>query len=463
MGCIDTGGSMRTFNGFITGTLALAALTLSCTVRAAADGQAESETAGAPSPPRIEGIRQASRGTELAITSPPDGITFAAGGPSVDTPWIISPVVRGTSGAQWLQTVYDQRDYLVRLGAGWADVQSTGTAPPFQAPPSRRWNLDGSELAWRVDGGEWYASMQRRNWGPGWTGSLILDGAAQPVPALGWRRPLPQTSTNPWLSWMGPWTADVFFGRLFGHDEPERPALIGMRLQMQPFDILQLGFSRALQWGGHGREEDLKTLLRGLMGFDNAGGHGVTAEDQPGNQLAGFDWRLQLGAERGNAFYGQMVAEDQQGYVPAGYIVQAGLETRVTVQDAVLHGFVEWNDLITSHAYGSATPGVAYTSSVYKRGYTNDRMPLGHPAGGDVTLGSVGLMAQIAAVRMAVVASRGNALPTSQRFAPGPISGVNGSLHINVDPSHQIGAGLWWWRDSAERQRALQLWVLMFL
>lgn len=426
--------------------------------RAEADGSAEPPITDQPNEPRV--APQAGRGTELAVISPPDGITVAGGsGPSVDTPWIISPVVRGDSGVQGLITVVDQPEFLVRLGAGAARVQLTRSAPPFQQLPARRWNFDGSQLAWRQEGGEWYASVQRRNWGPGWTGSLILDGAAAPLAAVGWRRPLPEASASPWLSWMGPWMADVFFGRLAGHDQPERPELIGMRLQIQPFDILQLGVSRTMEWGGRGREEDLKTLARGLLGFDNAGRYGITVENQPGNQLGGFDWRLQLGAEQGNAFYGQLIGEDEQGYLPAGYIVQAGLETHFSVDNAEVRGFVEWNDLAASHAYNSHPPlGVTYTSSVYKQGYTHDRMPLGYPAGGDVTLGSVGLLVRMQVVHMAIVASHGEALPTSQRFAPGPISGLNGSLQLDVDAQQQLGAGLWWWRDTAQRQRGLQLW-----
>jgi hypothetical protein len=70
----------------------------------------------------------------------------------------------------------------------------------------------------------------------------------------------------------------------------------------------------------------------------------------------------------------------------------------------------------------------------------------------------VGLLAQTAAIRMAAVASAGDALPTSQRFAAGPISGLNASLQLDIQALQQVGAGLWWWRDSAERQRAVQLW-----
>jgi hypothetical protein len=450
---------MWTSNTVVTCTLSIAAWALPGMLVAAPDGQMAPQTTGAPSD------LQASRGTELAVTSLPDGIIVAADGPGVDVPWILSPLVRGSGGVQGVLTVLDQPEALVRLGAGWANARLTGTAPPFQfqEPPARRWNLDGTELAWRVDGGEFYASVQRRNWGPGWTGSLILDGAAQPLAAVGWRRPEPKPSTNPWLQWMGPWQADVFFGRLFGHDDPRLPALIGMRLQIQPFEPLQLGVSRTMQWGGKGRDESAMSLLHSLIGWDNVGQHGITAENQPGNQLGGFDARLQLGADRDDALYTQLIGEDQNNYMPSKYIVQAGLQVHGWVDRAELLGFVEWNDLTAGHAYNAQDPGVTYTSNVFKQGYTHDRMPLGYPAGGDVTLGSVGLLARMAPVRLAVVLSHGQALPTSQRFAAGPISGVNGSLQVDIEPRQQLGAALWWWRDSAERQCALQLWWRLHL
>jgi hypothetical protein len=68
------------------------------------------------------------------------------------------------------------------------------------------------------------------------------------------------------------------------------------------------------------------------------------------------------------------------------------------------------------------------------------------------------VLARVANLALKLVASHGDALPTAQRFAPGPFSGVNGSLQIDIDARQQIGAAAWWWRDTAERQRALQLW-----
>ena len=402
---------------------------------------------------------QAGRATDLAPIASPDGITIAIEGPSVDVPWIITPLVRGEGGVQLRHTVRDEPQFLLRLGAGYAAARATGVARPFQPPPGRRWNIEGSALAWRHGGGEFYASMERRQWGPGWTGSLILDAAAPPLAAVGWRREPSQASTHPWLRWMGPWSADVFFGRLFGHPEPTRPALIGMRLQVQPFHNLQLGLSRTLQWGGGGRQENLPSLLRGLIGWDNAGTHGITTENQPGNQLGGLDWRLSFGPERQWALYGQAIGEDENGYLPSAFIVQVGFDSRIKVRGAELIGFIEWNDLTAGHAYGTnRPPGITYTSSVYPHGYTHDRFPLGHPAGGDVQLASGGVIVHAGRALLAAVASRGTALPTAQRFAPGTINGFNGSASFDIDAQQQVGAALWWWRDSAELQRAGQLW-----
>ena len=182
-------------------------------------------------------------------------------------------------------------------------------------------------------------------------------------------------------------------------------------------------------------------------------------ENQPGNQLGGFDWRLSFGPERQWSFYGQAIGEDENGYMPSALIVQAGFDSRIVVRGVELIGFIEWNDLIAGHAYGTKRPpGITYTSSVYPQGYTHDRMPLGHPAGGDVQLASAGVVARTGRVHVAAVASRGEALPTAQRFAPGIITGFNGSASFLIDAQQQIGAALWWWRDSAERQIAGQVW-----
>jgi hypothetical protein len=62
--------------------------------------------------------------------------------------------------------------------------------------------------------GRIYASVERRHWGPSWTGSLILDAAARPVPAIGWRKDDRRPFADKPFSWLGPWRTDLFIGEL---------------------------------------------------------------------------------------------------------------------------------------------------------------------------------------------------------------------------------------------------------
>lgn len=392
----------------------------------------------------------------------PDGVVAAIGGPGSDMPWIVAPAVRGRGGVHARLTLHDARPWRVRVGLGHSRPRVDGNRPPALGAPTSPWTLEGSEIAWRHDAGEWYASVQRRHWGPGWTGSLILDAAAQPLAAIGWRRPQARPSAHPLLQWMGPWSADVFFGRLTGHEQPTRPALIGMRLQINPVPPLQLGFSRALQWGGHGRPEGMSALTHALLGRENVGTDGIDASNDPGNQLAGFDWRWRFGPQARRAFYGQLIGEDENGYMPSAYIVQVGLESRWRQRDAEWHVFAEWNDLIAGHAAGgNRPPGITYRHHLYQQGYSHACMPLGHPAGGDVTLAGIGLAWHHPGVRALAVLSRGRALATAQRFAAGRIRGLDARLTIDLDERQQLGLSLWWWRDSAERLRAWQwMWSI---
>lgn len=54
--------------------------------------------------------------------------------------------------------------------------------------------------------------------------------------------------------------------------------------------VLELGASRVLQWGGEGRSESLNTLWQAIKGNDNV----YNPAEDPSNQLAGIDFRLNL-------------------------------------------------------------------------------------------------------------------------------------------------------------------------
>jgi hypothetical protein len=348
---------------------------------------------------------------------------------------LVAPELSGGSGARIEVPLAQAPSWRLRAGIGWRDG----------AP--RRFTAEGSEAAWVLGDSELYASVQRRHWGPGHAGSLIVDGAAEPVPAIGWRRPQPRASGDALLRWLGPWSADVFVGALTEHREPRRPKLIGMRIEAEPWPGWEFGLSRTLQWGGQGRPEGFEALTQALIGNDNGGLN-------PSNQLAGLDWRVTLSPPQDVRWYGQVIGEDEAGQLPSANVALTGLDWRWG--DARL--FVEYSNTVAGQISGDPRPGVTYRHGVYRQGYTNDALPLGHPSGGDVELTSAGLRWQRGPWQGTVIAAHGRALRGAQRFAPGPLSVVNAVAQVHVGEGHQLGAGAWWLRSAGGRDGAAQVW-----
>jgi hypothetical protein len=306
--------------------------------------------------------------------------------------------------------------------------------------------------------GDLYASVERRHWGPAWTSSLILDGAARPVPAVGWRKTQPTPFRSVLLSWLGPWSADVFAGELSQRRGPRHARLLGARFQAMPWPGLELGASRTMQWGGSGRDESLRSLWRALAGRDNVDGGSRAGE--PGNQLAGFDarWTLPIGDERTFSIYGQAVGEDEAGLLPSHYLGSLGVDTAFRAGLGRWRVFVEAADSSMSGAFGTPILG-AYRHHTYTDGYTQRGEPLGHPAGGDVRLATVGAFVAAGAWSATAMLHGGRAYGTAQTQAPGArLAGANVETSWRVDDRSRLGLALFHWRAGDSRRSRAQLW-----
>lgn len=406
---------------------------------------------------------------------PAPGWTLAWGGAARRPPVLVADPIGGRGGLHWQSGELERGPLRARSGLGLR----TGATP--------RWSLEGSEIAYRLGGGyeghgesgaernternterngegdhEIYASVQRRHWGPGWSGSLILDGAAPAVPALGWRRTGVRTSEdNPYLAWLGPWGGDLFVGRLQGHRQPARPALIGMRLLWMPVDRLELGFSRTMMWGGRGRDESARSLVNSLVGNDNVGFDGITAENEPGNQLAGVDLRWTVDPASRASIYLQVVGEDEAGHAPSRNFLLLGADAGVPaagVEGAGARVFLEWVDLLAGRASRDPRPGVTYRHSVYLQGYTQQGVVLGHAAGGDVKLAITGGRVDAGPWQATFALALGRAEPSAQFFAPGRVLGSGALLRVRMDRGMQLGVGGQWWRDAQGRRHDWRIW-----
>lgn len=244
------------------------------------------------------------------------------------------------------------------------------------------WSWDGSAVSWRIDR-HWRVGAGRiaRHWGPAWDGSLILGSAAPAFPSVALDAATGAIPSDSFWWWLGELELSTFFGQLErDRGDHAKPYLMGMRIVLRPLRWLELGVSRTATWGGEGRDTSLQSFLNALVGRDNQiSGNGI--DDQPGNQLGGFDLRANLSAWLpGVGLYGQMIGEDEAANLPSKYMYLVGADWR----HAQGMAFLEWTDSTAK------LPGVAYNHHIYTDGYRYKGLPLGYWADGDSNLWSLG-------------------------------------------------------------------------
>jgi hypothetical protein len=381
---------------------------------------------------------------------------LAGGGAGTRTPQLIAQPFAGHGGVGWRS---GNPAHGVGGGAGaWRGALGVAWRQGREPP----WSLEGSVLAHPAPGaqpdeGEFYASVERRHWGPGWSGSLILDGAAAALPALGWRRTAVRPSPHPLLGWLGPFGADMFAARLQGHLEPRRPHLVGLRARLAPHERFEIGLTRTMMWGGRGRDESARSLFNALIGNDNVGFDGINSANEPGNQLAGWDLRWIVDPVAQVALYTQVVGEDEAGHLPSRNMVLLGVDARWPAAEGTVRFFLEWVDTLAGRISNDPRPVAAYRHPVYRQGYTHEGTQLGHPLGGDAKLAVAGWLWRRASFDAQLMLAAGRGEPTAQSFAPGRILGATGALRLRPRAGVQVGLQTQWWADTAGHRRSAQV------
>lgn len=246
-------------------------------------------------------------------------------------------------------------------------------------------NVEGSYIAGKLWNQWLIAGQIPTYWGPGHEGSLIRGDASRPVYGITAQRAEQTAFSSKWLSWIGPWQYQAFAGQLDNYDAVPDAKLIGLRVTAQPLPYLELGASRAIQWGGEGRPESLSSLWDAFVGNKDNGG---TGEPDPSNQIAGFDARLNLQplVQMPLGVYAQYVGEDEAGGLPAKKMYLAGVDYSSSYQNMPYQLYTEWADTRTN---GKAQ-GISYNHSVYTDGFYQHGYPLAHAMGGDGQMIAVG-------------------------------------------------------------------------
>ena len=318
--------------------------------------------------------------------------------------------VQATHGLQFEASVSAGESGLLRDFDSLAreDLEASASAdydsPSFSAslelgvaqdpPDGQSVRPDGSHLTWRL--GNWLLSANTldRFWGPSHESSLILSNNARPMPTLMVERATATPFESRWLSWMGPWR--FYFG--VSQMEEERndidsPLFMAWRVAIMPFKSVEIGFSRTAQFCGKQLVCDLNSFGNMLAGNDNVG-IDATRENEPGNQMAGFDvrWNSPIGTLP-YALYAQLIGEDESSYLPVKFLNQYGVEVwKPFASGGVLQSFAEYSST-TCSANSSSGPyyDCAYNQGRFSfDGYRYRGRVIGHTTDSDAETYSLG-------------------------------------------------------------------------
>jgi hypothetical protein len=197
-----------------------------------------------------------------------------------------------------------------------------------------------------------------------------------------------------WLSWLGPWDISVMMGQLESERYVPDALLFGLRLSFRPLDSLEVSLSRSAQWCGEDRPCDLGTFSDLLLGKDNAGSDGVSADNEPGNQLAGIDFRwTNHWFGRAVSLYGQFIGEDEAGGLPSRYLGLFGGELSGAMGNRWSYRFFgEFAGTSCDFYKSDERFDCAYTHGIYQTGYRYRGRAIGHALDADARVVSAGLV-----------------------------------------------------------------------
>ena len=248
----------------------------------------------------------------------------------------------------------------------------------------QQFRADGSYLGVNLGNFMISAGFMERWWGPGWDGSLILSTNARPIPSLTLERNYTDAFKTRWLSWIGPWRASIALGQMEGSDVAVPDVkFLAARVNFKPRPWLEFGLTRTAQFCGGDRPCDWDTFTDLLFGRDNGDG-GSNPDEEPGNQLAGYDMRVRSPWKRlPVAFYTQWIGEDEAGGLPSKFLGQFGLEFWGGSPFGGYRLRAEYSD--TPCAFNSPAPeyNCSYRHHLYPQGYAYRGRIIGHSLDND--------------------------------------------------------------------------------
>jgi len=231
--------------------------------------------------------------------------------------------------------------------------------------------LDGSFMSYSPNNWAFGYGLKERHWSPSSMNSLILSRNAKPFQSFYVQTESDQKFNSKYLNWMGKWSAEFFIGSLEKNRNIERAKIVGARFKFKPLDGLEIDLVRTAQFGGKGKSESLKTFFGLILGQNDIG--------DEANQLAGLGVSYEV--LRGKVpikIYGQMIGEDEAGYLPSCFMYLAGFEISSTISSIPSKFSIDGLDTVISKTKnGWCGPNTAYNNGNYASGYTHQGKTMG--------------------------------------------------------------------------------------
>lgn len=260
--------------------------------------------------------------------------------------------------------------------------------------------FDETALVTEILGFNVQAFAHNNWWGPGWQSSLINSNNVPAWQGFGIQRSEVKPSESKWLSWMGPWSLEFFVAQaqdpVVTANQPDGFLFIGSRLTLKPATWFELGLSRGAQTAGTGRPDGFNNFIKALT---SQGSHDSNnPQNDPGNQISGYDIRVNCPLKWTCAGYYQWIGEDSSGQsgLPNQFMTLAGAEQWLV--EGRHRTFIEYTQTFT-HSMpwnNSGNPqypkGPGYVNSLYPQGYTNGGRWIGASFGGSARVMTIGWM-----------------------------------------------------------------------
>ncbi|MBL4867283.1 MAG: hypothetical protein JKY67_13015 [Pseudomonadales bacterium] len=200
-----------------------------------------------------------------------------------------------------------------------------------------------------------------------------------------------------WLSWIGPWTLVTFMGQLEEERAIPNALLWGMRVVFKPSASWEIGLSRTAMWAGDGRPKDFSVFMDLLAGIDNFNAEDEGKDTEPGNQLAGFDFKYSNHTPSvGYSFYGEVIGEDEAGGLPSRPIAMFGASLHVTIKQRKTTFYTEFSDTAMDAFQSDKMYGSAYRHGTYSTGYLYKGLTLGSSYDNDSQALAIGTIMNLA-------------------------------------------------------------------